>query len=163
MSLKQNMFLDSDFIGLQQQLDRENTIKLADVAHKIERVAFDVVRFRDDDLGQLWRVEQTDEGDVLVAMYDDDKDIEITASVSDWKAIPDKSEQYVNIFYKNEAISNFKTASVGLDSEDVHIVCSVMRQKLAEDKDFQSKFIESLPKKEQEVLVAKYPELLGDK
>ena len=66
------------------ELDKKTSnkiYKLADVKDQIEVVGFDIVRFRDNDRGaELWQVQSADDGDYIVALYEDEPEIEKTAS-----------------------------------------------------------------------------------
>ena len=63
----------------------ENTIykkayRLEDVKDRIERVAFDVVRFKDDDNGaNLWQVQSSDDGDYIVSIYEPDPEEKVAS------------------------------------------------------------------------------------
>ena len=46
---------------------------LEDVKDKIVKVAFDIVRFKDSDLNQLWQIHHTDDGDYITALYDEEE------------------------------------------------------------------------------------------
>lgn len=145
----------SDFDVLDRYLESKNKIKLADVKDRIERVAFDVVRFRDnDDLSKLWKIEQTPDGEVLVAMYDEgDESLEVT---SNWSVVVDKAAN-INIFYKNEAITKVSASTLGMVDEDIGIISRTISKKLATDGDFVSRFLNSLSDKNE--VLGRYPEL----
>jgi hypothetical protein len=52
--------------------------RLSDVKDQLETVAFDIVRFKDADKGaELWQVQSADDGDYIVALYDDTSEAEL--------------------------------------------------------------------------------------
>ena len=158
---KHPAFLETDYDGLDVSLNKRRMYKLADVADKVEKVAWDIVRFKDvdsDNLAKLWIVQQQDGENVIVAMYDDDDLEKAAASASPWAAVPDKNDN-VNVFYKGEAIKRFAVSVLGLPNEDAHVVCRVLPKKLASDQKFRSSFLSSLSQKDRESLYARYPEL----
>jgi len=59
-----------DYSGLQKLSKR--AYKLSDVKSQLEVVGFDIVRFKDADKGaDLWQVQSADDGDYIVALYDE--------------------------------------------------------------------------------------------
>ena len=83
-----------DFTNLDKKINGKKVYKLSDVNHIIRKVAFDVVRFtQNEDTEKLWKIEDSADGPVIVAMYDDDSEgLTVTASdktFTDWKVIAD--------------------------------------------------------------------------
>ena len=154
-----------DFTKLDTKMNGPKVLKLADVQDKIQKVAFDVVRFRDNaDTDQLWRIEDSNDGPVIVAMYDTEqladegKVAEASASSSGWDAIADSASS-VNVFYKGEAIKRIAASDVGID--DVSLLCRWLPEKLASDQGFRSALVSDMPKESRDFLLSKYPELKG--
>ena len=55
--------------------------KLSDVKDRIEKVSFDIVRFKDGDKGaDLWQIQSADDGDYIVSLYEEEKENVKTAS-----------------------------------------------------------------------------------
>ncbi len=103
--------------------------KYEDVKHRLKKVSFDVVRFVDaDNIDGLWQIQQTDDGDVIVAMYDESSVVEKSASA--WCALPDNSGN-VNLFYKDHPVTKISLAKLGMADTDINIVCSTLSEKLA--------------------------------
>lgn len=147
---------DKDYLKLESQITKQRFYKLADVQDKIEKVAFDVVRFKDDDdLSRLWVIQPSADGDVIVAMYDDSDDALETKS---WQAIADKQAN-INVFYKGEPIKRLAMSSLGIPKEDISIVCRSLTKKLATDFETRKALLMELPIDERYELVQKYPEL----
>ena len=151
-----------DFNKLDQTVNSKRVYKLADVSDKIEKVAFDVVRFRDnDDTPELWRIEDSVDGPVIVAMYDEgEKQLTAEASApTEWNAIADGSD--VNIFYKGEALTRIASSSVGVPSDEVSLLCRWLPDKLAADDSFRKVLFKDMSKETRELVFSKYPELKG--
>lgn len=147
-----------DFSDLKQKLDTPKQYKLADVQHRIKKVAFDVVRFTSgEDTDQLWRVEESVDGPVIVAMYDIKPEKVSNASLKIWDCVPDASSN-VNVFYKGEAIKKIASKDVG---PDVHEFCRWLPDSLAHNIEFRTALVRDLPEVSRELLISKYPELIG--
>src|SRR5277367_4480978 len=75
-----------DYSGLANQITKK-AYRLADVKGQLETVAFDVVRFKDGDKGaDLWQIQSADDGDYIVALYDDEE-VEKAASSNPWSVL----------------------------------------------------------------------------
>lgn len=147
-----------DFTQLDKKINAPRVYKLSDVQDRIQKVAFDVVRFRDnDDTEQLWRIEESVDGPVIVAMYSSDEPKIAEASVREWSAIVD-SNNTAHILYKGEALKKI-TASAEIN--DVYLLCSWLPAKLASDKEFRNSFINDISPDSRDLLLSKYPELKG--
>ncbi len=151
-----------DFTDLNKKFSAKKVHKLSDVQHLLVKVAFDVVRFREnEDTAQLWRIEESVDGPVIVAMYDqaDSPAMLVQASAeSDWQVIAD-GETGANIVYKGEAIKRVTAASVGID--DVHLLCRWLPAKLSSDESFRNSLIKDMSLESRKLLLSKYPELRG--
>lgn len=146
---------DSDYQKLDNVVNKKQIFYVKDVKDKLEKVAFDVVRFKDeDDLSKLWVIQPSADGDVIVAMYDDGENLESRS----WRAIPDKQAN-VNVFYKGEPIKKVAMASLGLPNEEINVVCRTLTSKLNKDAAMRKAFLLDLPVNERHDLVNKYPEL----
>jgi len=125
--------------------------KLADVKAQIEKVAFDVVRFKDDDnRANLWQIQSCDDGDYIIALYDEDFKKE-----SEWEASLDKTASFVHIFYKKTELG--KLSSKDLGDLDLVRAAKILPQKLASNNQLKDLFLDRLPSKQ--VVLAKFPEL----
>ncbi len=142
-------------------ISKRKSYRMSDVKDKIEKVAFDVVRFRDDSEDQdfnLWKIEATTDGPVIVAMYADEVPssmLEVkTASVNNpWSALTD-SRANINIYYKGEPIKVI--ASV----DDAKFVCGWLPEKLATDDSFRKSLLEDLSDTDRAMILSKYPEIV---
>ena len=125
--------------------------KLADVSSQIVKVAFDVVRFKDDDnRANLWQIQSSDDGDYIVSLYEEDFKKE-----SDWEAIVDKTASFIHIFYKNTELGKLSRASVG--NIDMDKAAEMLPKKLASNSQLKKMFLDGLPSKA--AVLSKFPEL----
>lgn len=151
--------LSTDYETLEKHVTNKKVYRLADVQDRIERVAFDVVRFRDSEgLEKLWVIQEQNGEQVIAAMYDDEVCKE--ASVQNWTTIPDNKGN-VNIFYKNDPITRLAMSNLGIPEEDAASVSRYLPKKLSSDKTLTKALLNELHEKEREALFAKYPELKG--
>jgi len=134
-----------DWEILEQTLTAPKVYKLADVEHRIEKVAFDIVRFRDnDDTQQLWRIEDRDDGPVIVALYDeqsgalsDDKPLK---SESEWETIVDKKTASIHLYRNEQPIMTVTAAQLRVPVEELDSMARWLPQKLA-DQAFVNQFV----------------------
>lgn len=137
-----------NYAELQTKLSQKKAYKLSDVKDRIKKVAFDVVRFVDNDrLDHLWKIEGNGDEEYIVAMYDDEPKIAIASEELDWKTVPDRSGN-INVFYQNNHIKKISLASIGVPEEDAWLVANSLGNRLASDNKFYDKFVESLTAEE---------------
>lgn len=159
MIMKHAGFLQEDYENIDKKMNAQKIIRLADVADKIERIAFDVVRFRDSEgLDKLWVIQDNDGEQVLVAMYDDDQSLE-PKTASAWESIADTSG--VNVYYKGEPIKRLAMSSLGLSDEEAPSISRMLPAKLASDSDLTRSLLNGMSDTDRKVLFEKYPELKG--
>jgi hypothetical protein len=128
-----------DYGIIAKGLNKRRVFKLSEVADRIEKVAFDVVRFKDDDdTTKLWQIQDTPDGKVIVAIYKDDDDA--IKSESEWQALPDKHAN-VNIYRNGEPIVRLAAADFGIPKEEISLLCRWLPKKIAEDKRMQEYLI----------------------
>lgn len=143
---------DLDYSVL-DKLDKK-TYKLSDVKDKIIRVAFDIVRFQDGPIDELWEIKSADDGDYIVAKYDtsDEQSPVKEASKSPWEAVVKSGSSEVNLFYKGVAFTKFA-------HEDAETVKQFLPTKLAADPQFVEALFSSLSQERQKEIKTLYPEL----
>lgn len=135
----------------------QNTYRLSDVQHKIEKVAYDLVRFRDNqDTDQLWKIEETADGPMIIALYGEDGQL-TSESKSDWDAIPNK--QAMHIFYKGEPLAAFSSNELGIPVSEFSVARRWLPKKLASDQDIQRAIFEKLPNSNRIAIAKRFPEL----
>lgn len=145
---------------------RPTAFRYADVKHRLKKVAYDIVRFVDgDDISGLWQIQQTEEGDVIVAQYDDTanfSEAEKVASVeTNWRAIADRSGENINIFYKDSPVTKVSLASMGIPTEDADVVCRYLPEKLATNEALTSNMLAEMSSNNLKNLVRAHPELVS--
>lgn len=120
------------------------TYKLSDVQHKLEKVAFDVVRFRDGNPDELWQVLDADDGSYIVARYTDTaEEATKTASTNPWEVLVSKSG-YLHIYFEGAPLAKLSASELGLKSEDLETVKHILPTKLANDKEFVKALMKTL-------------------
>lgn len=157
---------DSDIAAMDKNVNAKKFYRLADVKDKIEKVAFDVVRFKDsDDFSNLWVVENHNGEDVIVAMYDDEplESKSSTEKQASWQALPDRTRSSVTVFYQGNPIRKIALKDMGYESDQAQLICRTLKQKLASDVSFRNKFMRDLPNQVRNDIFDRYPELKGEK
>jgi len=144
---------------------KAQAFRYEDVKHRLKKVAFDVVKFKDaDDISGLWQIQRTQEGDVIVAKYDDNYTVaeEVTSTekvASHWSVISDRSGENIHVFYKNNPVTKIALASVGIPKEDADIICECLPDKLATNEVLASNMLRELPDVSYKDLLRVCPEL----
>mgnify|MGYP001589289631 CR=1 FL=1 len=151
-----------NFGALEEGLKPQAQIfRYEDVKHRLRKVAFDIVRFVDtDNIDGLWQIKNTDNGEVIVAMYSENAAAEYakTKNASDWSAIADKTGG-VNLFYKTNPVTKISLAKLGMAEMEPDTVCSVLEEKLASNKKLLRGLFASLSSEERKDLFDTNPEL----
>lgn len=149
-----------DYQSLQGKLTKEKIYRWDAVKDKPHiKVAFDVVRFTDtnDNIDGLWQIKHSDDGDFIVAMYDDQPDS--TDKKSSWDVVLDKRGENLNVFYKNTPIKKVAVSSLNIPKEDVNFVCSYLPNSLETNKKLANSLLSELPLDNKIALRSIYPEL----
>ena len=136
--------------------------KLSEVKDKIEKVAFDIVRFKDSDKSaDLWQIQNGDDGDYIVAKYNlEEEEVIKTASAhSNWEVNYNKLSNNLNIFYKGEQIAKLASNQLGLTSDTLNNVESFLPQSLENNKKLVTFLLKQLPEVTKNAVLNKYPEL----
>lgn len=149
-------FLENDYRQLENKIFKK-AYRLNDVKDKLEKVAFDIVKFKDDDKGaNLWQVQSADDGDYIVALYEEN---EPKVAKSNWNVEINKQASEVNIFYKNEQLFRVKSASIGIPPSELEQMKSYLPNSLAQNRNLLSSLLKSLPTPKRTYVLSKYPEL----
>lgn len=146
-----------DYSGLADQLTKR-AYKFSDVKDQLETVAFDIVRFKDNDKStDLWQVQSADDGEYIVALYQPDEE-QKTASL--WDVSINKVAGSLDITYKGDPIVRLASSKLGIARSELDKVPSYLPAKLADNKKLVKALLSELtPTAKQEVL-NKYPELV---
>jgi hypothetical protein len=138
------------------------TYRLDEVKHRLEKVAFDIVRFKDsNDIDELWQIQSADDGSYIVAKYNEEPSIDTKKASDDktWDVLISQSG-YVNIYYCGTPFAKFAASDLGLSLEDLSTVKRFLPQKLATDKTFIKALLSTLNKSEEQNILATHPEIL---
>jgi uncharacterized membrane protein len=154
-----------DLSKVAQVVSGNKSFRYSDVQHKLQKVAFDVVRFIDgSDIEGLWRIQKDEQGEYIVATYDAEQKIEKSATEKqpDWFTSIDRQD-YVHVFYKNKEVKKISAKDLNLPQTASRTIAKTLQTKLASDNLFVQKFISSLDISTRSNLLTSYPELKDQK
>ena len=134
----------------------KNKHKLSDVKDKIEKVAFDIVKFTGDDSTKLWQIQSCDDGEYIVALYDVESEVKKTASSNPWSVKVSNISGTINIFYKNAFVSQIKASELGIPSEEIEMTTHYLPKSLNENKRLASLVLKQAQSQD---IFTKFPEL----
>lgn len=141
-----------DYKFLQDTLEKR-TYKLSEVKDRIVKVAFDVVKFKDEDEG-LWQIQNAEDGDYIIALYNPEEGSNIKEA--SWTVIMNKLAGDVSFIYKNEYIT--KMASTQLGVSDPVFIEKTLPKKLAENPRLVQMLLKEVKPEVKAELVKKFPE-----
>ena len=149
-----------DYSVLDTKIDNK-TFRLVDVKDRLEKVAFDVVRFKDGNPEELWQIQNGDDGDYIVAKYEADspEKINVVASAKTWDVLVNSPSGDINIFYKGFPVVKTSAHKLGLPMEDLDTVKRFLPNKLQADKQLVQSLLKNLGTTERFELLRLYPEL----
>lgn len=150
-----------DYQKLSDSVDyvQKKVFKLADVQHRLEKVGFDVVRFKDGDPDELWQIQSADDGEYIVAKYESDEPKPESKTASKWEVLVSESSGDINIFYNGQPITKLGASQLGVSSEDVSTLRRFLPGKLSSDKNFVKALLATLDETSKEAVLKLYPEL----
>jgi hypothetical protein len=148
---------DIDYSKVTDSIDKK-VFKYADVKHRLEKVAFDLVRFTDGNPDELWQIQDADDGSYIVAKYTEDDESKKEAS-TDWSVVINKTAGDVNIFYKDHPITKVAVTNVGVEKDELDTLSRFLPKRLAEDKNLARALLNYITPSEREQLLKLYPEL----
>ena len=135
----------------------KKTHKYADVKDQLVKVAFDLVRFREDQSDELWQVQDADDGSpVIVALYEEDT---AKKEASNWSVQINKTAGDFNVFYKQTHLKKFASSAIGVEPANLDTVRRFLPRKLSEDKSLSNALLNELPAEEKARVLKLYPEL----
>lgn len=147
-----------DYSGLANQITKK-AYRLSDVKDQLETVAFDVVRFKDGDKGaELWQVHSADDGDYIVALYDEEP--EKTASANPWTVLVTRGGTDLQISYKGDPIVRMASSKLGIPSAELHKAEQYLPEKLASNKRLVNALLKELSEAARLEVSRRYPELV---
>lgn len=149
-----------DYSGLARQITKK-AYRLSDVKDQLETVAFDIVRFKDGDKGaDLWQVQNADDGDYIVALYDDEEAVEKTASSNPWSVLVTKNGKDLQIAYKGDPLVRMASSKLGIPSAELHKAEQYLPEKLANNKKLVKALLSELSETARHEVSKRYPELV---
>jgi hypothetical protein len=150
-----------DLSKVTQVVNGNKSFRYSDVQHKLQKVAFDVVRFIDgSDIEGLWRIQKDEQGEYIVATYDAEQKIEKSAQekINSWSTSIDRQDQ-VHVFYKNKEVKKISASDLNLPNTASRTIAKTLETKLASDNSFVRKFVSTLDIATRTNLFSSYPEL----
>ncbi len=115
------------------------------------------MKFKDaDNIDGLWQIQSADDGEIIVALYEEPVQLEAKSS---WSALTDKTASYVHLFYKNEPITKVAMSSLGIKKEEMIEFVEALPKILAENTSVRSAMLSELSTEDSSNLIKKYPEL----
>ena len=147
-----------DYSGLADRVTKR-AYKLEDVKNQIEKVAFDIVRFKDGDKGaDLWQVQSADDGEqYIVSLYEPEAEVKTSAV---WSVTMSKTAGEIQVSYKGDPLVRIASSRLGIPVSELHKVESYLPSKLAENKKLVKALLNELNKSAKEEVLSKYPELV---
>lgn len=145
-----------NYSNLENQVYKK-AYKLEDVKDRLEVYAFDVVRFKDGDVGaDLWQVQSADDGDYIVSVYqaDDEKPAE------DWTVTASHVSGHLQVSYKGDPLVRLASNKLGIPRNELHKVEEYLPNKLAGNKKLVKALLNELNESAKKEVLSKYPELI---
>lgn len=144
-----------DYSSLEHKFTKK-AIKLSDVKDKLETVAFDVVRFKDGDKGaDLWQVQNAEDGEYIVALYQPEEE-----EKSAWDVTVSKTAGDLQVSYKGDPIVRLAADKLGIPRAEINRVPGYLPAKLAVNKKLVKALLNELPESAKKEILSKYPELV---
>ena len=145
-----------DYSGLESKIYKK-AYRLTDVKDQLETVAFDIVRFKDNDKGaELWQVQSADDGEYIVALYNGEE--EKIASL--WDVAVTKTAGDLHVSYKGDPIVRVAASRLGIPRTELHRIPEYLPSKLAENKKLVKALLNELSASAKNAVLKKYPELV---
>lgn len=146
-----------DYNALDRAISKK-AYRLSDVKDKIERVAFDIVRFKEQDNGaDLWQIQSSDDGDYIVSLYEESEENVKTASMKAWEVVD--AGNNLQFFYKGDPIAKVSSASLGFSPYDNAVMARHLSKKLPENKRLVKLLLGQVEETSRQSILKKYPEL----
>lgn len=135
--------------------------RLSDVKEQLETVSFDIVRFKDSDKGaELWQIQSAEDGDYIVALYEEEAELDKTAS-SVWSVLVTKSGQDLQVSYKGDPLVRLSAKKLGIPSNELHKAERYLPEKLATNKKLVKALLSELSDTARHEVSKRYPELVN--
>lgn len=144
-----------DYSNLENKIYKK-AYKLSDVQEQLESVAFDIVRFKDSDKNaDLWQVQCADDGEYIVALYEEEK-----KTASPWQVSINKIAGDLQVSYKGDPLVKVAASKLGIPSSEITQIPDYLPNKLAENKKLVRALLSELSLSAKNEIFKKYPELV---
>ena len=141
----------------------KRSYKLSDVKDQVTKIAWDIVRFKDNDKGaDLWQIQSSDDGDYIVKLYDeptDEASVKTASTKSPWEVMFTKNASHLNIFYKGEPIAKVASYKLGVPVSELDKVANYLPASLASNKKLVHSMLSEVSDSAKKEIFNKYPEL----
>jgi|HubBroStandDraft_5_1064220.scaffolds.fasta_scaffold80735_2 hypothetical protein len=146
-----------DYSALANQITKK-AYRLSDVKDQLETVAFDVVRFKDGDKGaELWQVQNAEDGDYIVALYEDE---ELDKTAATWDVLVTKNGSDLQVSYKGDPLVRISAAKLGIPRSELYKAEKYLPEKLASNKKLVRALLSELNEAARQEVSKRYPELV---
>jgi hypothetical protein len=146
-----------DYSGLENKIYKK-AYRLSDVKDRLETVAFDIVRFKDEDkAADLWQIQSADDGDYIVALYQPEEETKVAAL---WEVMISKTGGDLQVSYKGDPIVRVASAKLGIPKAELSKVPEYLPAKLASNKKLVKALLNQLSESAKKEVFNKYPELV---
>jgi hypothetical protein len=155
--------------GLTREMLNRSSYYVSEVSDRIVKVAFDIVRFKDDDNdAHLWEVQSSDDGDYIVALYDVSEDAQKKqsshmssmskkASANEWSITV--NDGTIDAYKSGVFIFRIASTVLGIPTEEAYLTKSYLPKKLASDPNFVQAIVKTFPASQQVKIASKLSEL----
>lgn len=148
-----------DYSNLANKITKK-AYRLSDVKDQLETVAFGVVRFKDADKGaDLWEVQSADDGDYIVALYDEEPETTVKKAMA-WSVMATKNGSDLQISYKGDPLVKMSSRKLGIPSNELHRAEQYLPEKLASNKKLVKALLNELSDTARQEVSKRYPELV---
>lgn len=151
-----------DYNKLFEKIIKKEKLRIAfkENQHNFTKIAFDVYQLNSSPIESLWVLENdAEDGEILVAMYDDQDYSELLKEASVWRTYGDKNRENITLSYKNTPLCKFSSKEYGFDEKTMHVFQRSLLKKLS-DKEFVHKLLRAQPKNKQIDIINQFPELI---
>ena len=132
--------------------------RLADIKDQLEAVGFDIVRFKDADKGaDLWQIQNAEDGDYIVALYQPE---ELAEKTGDWDVVVSKTAGDLQISYKGDPIVRIAASKLGIPPQELPKLESYLPNSLSSNKKLVKALLSELSPSTKHAILIKYPELV---
>lgn len=144
-----------DYTSLENKIYKR-AYRLSDVKERLETVAFDIVRFKDDDKNaNLWQIQSSDDGEYIVALYQAEEE----AKTAGWEVLVNKTAGSIQVSYNGDPLVRIASSKIGIPRSELGQVESYLPSKLASNKKLVRALLNELPESAKKEVLSKYPEL----